>query len=208
MGELYNLLRAQHKMYDGPVRNMDPAFGHDYFDGTRDQGYGGYNYDGRWKPIAEEVVKRYDLKPNSSVLDVGCAKGFFLYDLVQLYPNMAVRGIDVSEYAISKAPEEIKPFLLIGSADRLDFEDNSFDFVAAFNTIHFLTPERAKVALQEIMRVGRGNYFVNVDAFNNEREKERLLAWAPTIKTVYSVDQWKSLFEEVGYDGDYHWFTT
>ena len=85
MGDLVNLLNAQAKLYDGPSRNMDPNFGVTYFDGTRDQGYGGYKYDGRWKPICEAVVSRYGLNSRSRVLDLGCAKGFFLSDLIPKY---------------------------------------------------------------------------------------------------------------------------
>lgn len=206
MGELYNLLNVQPKLYDGPPRNMDPTFGVDYFDGTRDTGYGGYRYDGRWKPISEIIVKRYNLDPNDRVLDIGCAKGFFLADLMEVCPGIEVRGIDISEYAISQAHEKVKPFLSVGSADSLSqFPNRYFDFVSSMNTIHFLPPERAAVAFEEMMQIGKGKFFVQVDAYTNEIERERLLAWAPIIKTVYSVDQWLELFRKVGYDGDYYW---
>ena len=206
MGERYNLLNAQLKFYDGPPRPMDSAFGIDYFDKTRETGYGGYYYDGRWRPVAELVVKRYGLSAGSRVLDLGCAKGFFLSDLIEACPGIEVRGIDVSAYAISQAPEKVKPFLFLGSADELSaFPNHSFDFVSAMNTLHFLTPSRARFALQEMIRVGRGKFFVQVDAYANAVEKERLLAWAPVIKTVYSVDEWLELFREAGYEGDYFW---
>ena len=206
MGELINLLDAQPKLYDGPPRNLDPTFGVDYFDGTRDTGYGGYRYDGRWKPSCEVVVKRYNLGSKARVLDIGCAKGFFLTDLMEVCPGIQVCGIDVSNYAISQAAEVVKPFLSVASADSLNqYPDRSFDFVSAMNTLHFLTPERAAVALKGMIRVGKGKFFVQVDAYTDEIERERLLAWAPIIKTVYSVDQWLELFQKVGYDGDYYW---
>ena len=206
MGNLINLLNAQAKLYDGPPRQMDPTFGVSYFDGTRDTGYGGYKYDGRWKPIAQAVIERYNLKSGDRVLDLGCAKGFFLADMMNVCPGIQVTGIEVSEYALSNALESVKPFLRFGSADNLrQFKDHSFDFVAAMNTLHFLNPADAETALRDIMRVGKGKYFVQVDAFANDIEKERLLAWAPIIKTVYSVDQWLELFQRVGYDGDYFW---
>jgi hypothetical protein len=56
MGELFNLTNANVKLYDGPPRNMDPTFGIAYFDKTRDTGYGGYHYDGRWTPVAETLI--------------------------------------------------------------------------------------------------------------------------------------------------------
>lgn len=208
MGELYNLLNAQTKFCDGVVRNIDATFGEKYFDGSRLEGYGGYVYDGRWKQVCDKVIKRYGLKPGDSVLDLGCAKGFFLYDFMQVCKGIKVRGIDISEYAISHSPEEVRKYLSVGSADCLDeFPNHSFDFVSAMNTLHFLTPERAEVALKEMLRVGKGkkNYFIQVDAFASEKEKESLITWAPIIKTVYSVDDWLALFKKTGYEGDYFW---
>ena len=41
--------RIEHKEEN---RGIAMQFGREYFDGTREQGYGGYRYDGRWIPIA------------------------------------------------------------------------------------------------------------------------------------------------------------
>jgi SAM-dependent methyltransferase len=53
-------------------------YGREYFDGSRDTGYGGYRYDGRWVAIAEDMVAHWGLRPGDRVLDVGCGKGFLL----------------------------------------------------------------------------------------------------------------------------------
>jgi hypothetical protein len=60
--------------------------------------------------------------------------------------------------------------------------------------------------LREISRVSRGKSFVTVDAFSNEEEQARMMAWNLTAKTILSVEDWISLFDEVGYEGDYFWF--
>ncbi len=206
MGEFINLINASPKLYDGPPRHLDPTFGKLYFDGTRDTGYGGYNYDGRWKAVAEAIIKRYGLKAGDSLLDLGCAKGFFLVDLIEMCPGIKAVGIDVSEYAIANAHPKAKPYVSVASAAALSqFKDHSFDVVTAMNTLHFLTPEVAEQSLREMLRVGKKHFFVQVDAYDNEIERERLLAWAPIIKTVYSVPDWLRLFKKVGYQGDYFW---
>ena len=53
----------------------------EFYDGKRDFGYGGFNYDGRWLPIAQNMCKEYGLNNQSSVLQIGCDKGFLLHDL-------------------------------------------------------------------------------------------------------------------------------
>ena len=73
-------------------------FGEVYFDGAREYGYGGYQYDGRWKPSAFDIISYFGLNTGSRVLNIGCAKGFLVKDLVNL--GMDAFGIDISEYAV------------------------------------------------------------------------------------------------------------
>jgi ubiquinone/menaquinone biosynthesis C-methylase UbiE len=207
MGELLNLTSANVKLYDGPPRNMDPTFGFDYFDNTRDTGYGGYHYDGRWKPVAKTILEKYNLKSGDRILDLGCGKGFLLADLIEECPGLEAKGIEISEYAIENAHPPAKQHMSLGSIEKLPFPDDYFDAVMAINVFHFLSPEKTEIAFKEMLRVGKEskNYFVHVDAFTNEVERERLLAWAPIIKTVYSCDDWFNLFKKLGYEGDYYW---
>lgn len=182
-------------------------YGKEFFDGDRLFGYGGFHYHSRfWQPVVPDLVEHFGLKAGSSLLDVGCAKGFMLYDLMALVPGIELAGIDVSEYAIENAKEEVKPLLRIGSAEALPFEDNSFDVVMSINTVHNLEEAECAKALQEIDRVSRGKAFITVDAYRNDEEKERMLQWALTAKTIMHVDDWKQFFNDIGYQGDFYWF--
>lgn len=188
-------------------RAIARQFGKDFFDGDRNHGYGGFSYMSRfWQPVIPTFQEHFGLNENSRILDVGCAKGFMLFDMRELIPNIFVRGIDISAYAIENAKDEVKEFVSVADARDLHFEDNSFDVVISINTIHNLEKNECVKALQEIERVSRGKSFITVDAYRNEEEKEAMYAWNLTAKTIMSVDEWIAFFDEVGYTGDYYWF--
>ena len=181
-------------------------FGRDFFDGDRKCGYGGYRYDGRWKPVVKRIKDYYKLPDNAAILDIGCGKGFMLHDFKELMSGVTIAGIDVSEYAIENAMPSVKPFLKIASAEKLPYPNKSFDLVISINSIHNLPLDRLKTALREIQRVCRGDSYITIDAWRNETERENLYKWVLTAETMMHVDDWKKLFNEVGYKGDYWWF--
>ena len=187
-------------------RRIAKQFGNEYFDGPRNRGYGGYRYDGRWVPVVERFVQHYGLTADSSVLDVGCAKGFMLHDFQKVVPGITVEGIDISKYAIDNAMEGVKPFLHFGNAkDLSSYGDKSFTLVVSITTIHNLKLADCKRALREIQRVGK-HAFVTVDAWRNPEEEARMKKWNITAETFMHAEDWKRLFDEVGYTGDYYWF--
>ena len=188
-------------------RSIARKFGKDFFDGDRKNGYGGYNYHPRfWQPVIPTFQDHFGLSSNTSILDVGCGKGFMLCDISELIPGIKVKGIDISEYAIENAMEEMKPHIQVANALDLPFEDNSFDVVISINTIHNLARDECSMALKEVQRVSKEGSFVTLDAYNNLQEKELMKAWNLTAKTMMHVDEWKLFFKEVSYDGDYYWF--
>ncbi len=188
-------------------RAIARQFGKEFFDGDRKHGYGGFNYFSRfWQPVIPTFQKHFGLTFESRVLDVGCAKGFMLHDMAELIPGIYVRGIDISEYAIANAIEDMKPFVQVADARKLPFHDKSFDVVISINTVHNLDRVDCAQALREIERVSRGKNFITVDAYRNNEEKLLMEAWNLTAKTMMHVDEWKKFFDEVGYTGDYYWF--
>ena len=189
-------------------RAIARKFEKDFFDGDRKHGYGGFYYNPRfWKDVVEDFRDYWNLNSDSSVLDVGCGKGFMLYDLVKLLPGINVAGVDISNYAIENSVESIKPFLKVANATSLPYEDNSFDVVISINTIHNLEEEELIISLKEIERVSKKFSFITVDAYNNELEKERMFQWNLTAKTIKSVSDWKEFFIKNNYHGDFYWFT-
>lgn len=188
-------------------RAVARQFGKDFFDGDRRHGYGGFNYFARfWQPVVPTLQAHFGLAAGSSVLDVGCAKGFMLHDLAELIPGITVKGVDVSSYAIEHAIADMRSNVQVGDARKLPFPDKSFDVVISINTIHNLDRAECAQALREIERVSRGKSYITVDAYRSDEEKARMYAWNLTAKTIMHVDEWKAFFDEVGYTGDYYWF--
>ena len=175
----------------------------DYWDGDRKFGYGGYRYDGRWQKVAEAIAKHYGLKKGDRILDVGCGKGFLLYDFTKAVPGIEIKGIDISRYAIENAKEEIRPFLEAGNAVSLPYEDKSFDLVISINTLHNLYCYDLVSALKEIERVGKKNKYVVVESYRNEEEKTNLMYWVLTGECFFTPDEWKWFYNLSGYRGDY-----
>jgi SAM-dependent methyltransferase len=178
-------------------------WGEEYWDGPRQYGYGGYKYDGRWLPIAQDIAKHYGIKPGDRILDVGCGKAFLLYELTRAVPGVTVAGIDISEYGIAHAKEEVRPFLQAGNCVKLPYDSHSFDFVFTINTFHNLKVDELKSAVQEVERVGKDKKWICVESYRNESEKANLLYWQLTCMSFYTPDEWLWLYREWGYTGDY-----
>jgi SAM-dependent methyltransferase len=214
-GERIDLVQSLHasttRDYRARVLEFDKAacaevagrFDADYWDGERQYGYGGYRYDGRWRPLAQALAERYGLTAGSRVLDVGAGKGYLLYELTQVVPGIDVTGLDVSAYAIENAKDEVRSQLRVGHAAELPFADGAFDLVVSLGTLHSLPLSELWRALEEIERVGRAAKYVMVESYRDEREKANLLYWQLTCKSFYSVDDWAWLYRRVGYRGDY-----
>ena len=198
-----NYLERVNKVNKAECAIKAKKWDYDYWDGSRDINYGGYKYDGRWEPIARKMIEYYKLKPNSKILDVGCGKGFILYEFKKLLPNCEVRGLDISSYAIKNAKNEVKKDLIVGNANHLPFEKDYFDLVISLNTLHNLYCYDMKKALSEIERVGKSKKYICIESYRNEFEKMNLLYWQVTCECFFTPEEWKWWFNFAEYKGDH-----
>lgn len=203
--------RATPRDYLGRVNAHDKAvcaeiagrFDHEYWDGERHTGYGGYRNDGRWRPVAEAMVGHYGLKADARILDVGCGKSFLLYELTRLLPRARVAGLDISHYGLAHAQEELRDRGVRAHAARLPFPGGHFDFVLSINTLHNLYIDDLFAALAEMERVARGPRYLVVEAYRNAREKVNLMYWQLTCHAFHTPAEWRWIFERAGYRGDH-----
>ena len=211
IGELH---KKSKRNYLGRVNDIDypkckaaelaKKYDYDYWDGDRRICYGGYKYiEGWWEVAVKKMLTHYKLPKGARILDVGCGKGFMLYDFLKLRPDLRVAGIDISKYAIKGAKSEVKDWIQVGNATSLPWEENTFDLVYSINTLHCLNAKELSCALREIERVGKKDKYISVESWRNESEKANLLYWQVTCESFHSEDVWKWWFEQTKYSGDY-----
>jgi len=215
MGKLRNIVTPLHestkrdylaRMVDDKTHCMKVAkqYDKDYWDGDRRYGYGRYKYmPGRWKPVAEQLIKAYSLTSNSKVLDMGCGKGYLLYEMKLLVPGLDIVGIDSSDYGLENAKDEIKPFIYKHKVEeKLLYKDKEFNLVISLGTFHNLRLPELKIALSEMERVGKQGYLM-LESYRNEKELFNLQCWALTAESFFDQKEWIWLYQIFGYTGDY-----
>jgi ubiquinone/menaquinone biosynthesis C-methylase UbiE len=214
MGQLLEIVSGLHKrtardyvgrMVDDKVHcmKMGRKYGADYWDGDRRYGYGGYRYDGRWAVVAKKLVETYHLPADAKILDVGCGKGFLMYEFTRLLPHSEVTGFDISDHALNHGKEEVRSKVFEHRAqDTYPFPDKHFDLVVSLTTFHNLAVYDLKKGLRDMERVAKNKYLV-VEAYRDEQELFNLQCWALTCESFFTPDEWVWLFNEFGYTGDY-----
>jgi cyclopropane fatty-acyl-phospholipid synthase-like methyltransferase len=199
-----NVAARAHAKTEEHIR-ISRQYGELYFDGPREYGYGGYRYDGRWVPVARDMVDHFGLKPGDRILDVGCAKGFLVKDLLGVLPGLEAFGLDISHYGLTHGEVEARGRMCRGTADQLPFPDGSFKAAISLNTIHNLDRAGCIRALKEMQRVSGGRAFVQVDSYRTPEQKAVFEDWVLTAHFHDYPEGWIALFREAGYTGDYYW---
>ena len=184
--------------------DLAKRFDFDYWDGDRRICYGGYKYiEGRWEKVARAISEHYQLPKEPKILDIGCGKGFLLFDILKVIPDAKIYGIDVSKYAIAHSKPEIKDNLRIGNAVDLPWPDDTFDLVISINTLHCLHAYDLEKALIEMERVGKKHKYLCVESYRTEEEKANLLYWQVSCEAFNTPDEWHWWFKKTGYTGDH-----
>ena len=209
-----NLITTNHKktkrnylerMLNDKVNSMkiSKKYEYDYWDGSRQYGYGGYRYDGRWKSVAKKIIKKYRLNSKSRVIDIGCGKGYLIYELSKILKSKNIYGIDLSKHAIKNTPVLIRANTKVYDAKKgLNFKKNQFDLAISLNLIHNFELYDLKKFLKGIVKISKRS-FITTESYRNNRELFNLQCWALTCESFFSENEWRWLFKEFGYNRDY-----
>lgn len=181
--------------------------GRDFYDGNRNNGYGGFVNDGRWIKVAQNMINHYQLNENSSVLQIGCDKGFLIEAFYDLLPKMKLCGTDVSEYAIRSASPKVRKFLRIAPFTDFPYEDSSYDLVLAIGPVYSLNLSDAIRCLKEIVRVSKGKSFITLGAYDSDEDLRLFKYWTLLGTTILQKSEWIKVLEHVNYNGDYKFNT-
>jgi SAM-dependent methyltransferase len=215
MGKKLNLVSSLHKltkrnylerMINKKVICMKKArkFEFDFWDGKRKFGYGGYKYiPGRWEGVAQKMIKKYKLNNKSKVLDVGCGKGYLLFEMKKILPDLKVYGFDISKHAIKNAKKEVKKNLFVHDGKKtFTYKKKYFDFTFTLACLHNFKANDLEKSIKEIERVSKKSYIM-VEGYRNEQELFNLQCWALTAETFFDDDEWKWMFKKCKYNGDF-----
>ena len=184
--------------------------GEEFYDGDRNNGYGGYTDDGRWLQVAQDIIDEYHLNEQSRILQVECDKGFLLEEFINIYPKVYIRGIETSTYAWKNSNNAIKSRILLHDnyIEILNkYHDNHFDFVIALGLVYSLSIPKAIQCLKEIQRVGKGKSFITLGSFDTEEDEKLFRQWTLLGATILSKPDWIEVLEHCGYTGDYKFVT-
>ncbi len=184
--------------------SLAKKFDFDYWDGDRRICYGGYKYiPGRWEPIAKKMIDHYNLTDTAQILDIGCGKGFLMYEFSKLLPKANICGIDISSYALDNSKPEVRDKITLGNSTSLPWQDNYFDLVISINSLHCLHARDLEISLREMQRVGKKNKYLCVESYRNESEKANLMYWQVTCEAFHNPESWYWWFDLTGYNGDH-----
>ena len=139
--------------------------------------------------IADRIVK--DIHPQT-VLDAGCAMGYLVAALRDR--GVEAYGIDISEYAVSKVREDVRPFCRVGSLTEEFPADlpQRYDLIVTIEVLEHLYAEDGKKAIANLCKCADTVLFSSTPDDFEER----------THVNVQQREYWARLFFEQGFTDD------
>ena len=208
--KILNLITKNHKktkrkfierMVDNKIEAMRVArlYEHDYWDGKRRYGFGGYDYiQDYWTPVAKKLIKKFKLTNKSRILDIGCGKGFLLFEIKKILKNITIEGVDISKHAIKNSKKEVKKYLKRIDINKYKFK-GKYDLIISINTLHNLEIDDLSKVVKKIVKFSKNSY-IAVEGYRNIEELFNLQCWALTANTFFSKNEWIWFLRNLNYN--------
>lgn len=170
--------------------------------GSRDQAgkllfapYDEASYLPRNRQLAKFIVDVY--KPQSALV-LGCARAYLVMALHEL--GVDCQGIDISEWAISNAPEKLQGHLHIGDiCDLSRFQTGEFDCVVGLDVFEHIHAPDLYTAIEEAKRVCKETLIVDVPLGKDDLHPDQSSGSDKSHVSVYSETFWTQHFTSLDY---------
>lgn len=143
--------------------------------------------------IAEQTIRRMELKPGERVLDLGCGVGWATRIIARLVSDGPegsgqVVGLDVADEMIGRARAASKEFENVlyvwGSAQKIPWQENYFDKVLSIESFYYYADQDH--ALNELFRVMAPNSKLYI-LINLYRDNHYSLRWVDELRVPVQV---------------------
>lgn len=134
------------------TKTRKEAYGRDYFDGAKGK-YGGYSKEGyRDYPVHWLTFQKIMEKKPTSVLELGCARGYILKRLEDA--GVVVKGLEVSEHCyLTRAVEGVMTWDITQMP--WPFKDKEFDLCFSAAVLEHIPEHHIEAIAKEINRVSK-----------------------------------------------------
>ena len=152
------------------------------------------------EPLADQLVEVAGLQPGMRALDVGCGPGALTARLVKILGADAVSAVDPSEPFVAAARERFPGTdIALGTAESLDFADDTFDAAMASLVVHFMADPAAGLA--QMARVTRPGGVVAATVWNHASGSGPLSLFWEAVRAVDPQEEGESDYAGV-HEGD------
>lgn len=146
---------------------------------------------------AEKEYLSTNIKPNSFVLDIGCGEGRNIQSILERTQN--IFGIDNDQKAVDDAKKRFEKIdtvkVVVASADKLPFEDETFDVVIMMNVFYNLDNKK-DISLSEVARVLRSKGTFTLSSYAETAFDERMKIYKMVNAPIKKIEGTKVVFDE------------
>ncbi len=146
---------------------------------------------------AEKEYLSTNIKPNSFVLDIGCGEGRNIQSILERTQN--IFGVDNDQKAVDDAKKRFEKIdtvkVVVASADKLPFEDETFDVVIMMNVFYNLDNKK-DISLSEVARVLRSKGTFTLSSYAETAFDERMKIYKMVNAPIKKIEGTKVVFDE------------